>query len=386
MIKPLPESPSFEQLNQGYDVVFHIGAPKTGTSAIQKHLLENRQTLKTFGFYYPEHWLDKNGVSGGHTSFGLSIKQGNLPGARAALDSWMNQAKQQDLTLLISAESLFFHPEKLKEMTPDLRLKVLVFYRSPIDNIYSNYNQSVRNRFITATFEQFCVKRLQANSDFYTGRSFKQWIELFGEDSVIAVGYNPDLFDTLPIQTQFLMMLGVSDAGTQTLTPSTVHYVNRRYSSNALELKRLLNHVLAQDNSKLNQRINQFLQRLSDESPQPEVDLTSILSDAVRNRFMEKYQLPSQQAMEKHLTPIKRGSHITSVQDTPSAAGRTGEPLAMQDILERLRSEHPDLFSYIATQCTHAIQNQASTRPLLELSNLLDIITSNTEQPGHSFC
>jgi hypothetical protein len=76
---PIIDSHQAGQPHQHYDVVFHIGAPKTGASAIQKFLLENRQALKSLGFYYPEHALDENGVSGGHTGFGLKIKKENCP-------------------------------------------------------------------------------------------------------------------------------------------------------------------------------------------------------------------------------------------------------------------------------------------------------------------
>ena len=51
------ELPSFSSVTNE-DVIFHIGAPKTGSTAIQKFCLENRETLKEHGLYYPYHGVD----------------------------------------------------------------------------------------------------------------------------------------------------------------------------------------------------------------------------------------------------------------------------------------------------------------------------------------
>ena len=47
-------------------VVIHVGPPKTGTSALQNWLLQNRLWLQQNGIYYPEHGVDVNGVSSGN--------------------------------------------------------------------------------------------------------------------------------------------------------------------------------------------------------------------------------------------------------------------------------------------------------------------------------
>ena len=51
-----------------YDVVLHIGAPKTGTSAIQAYLSAHREQLSEAGYRYPRHPVDENNIGGGHAT------------------------------------------------------------------------------------------------------------------------------------------------------------------------------------------------------------------------------------------------------------------------------------------------------------------------------
>ena len=85
----------------------------------------------------------------------------NCTEAQAILDAYLDEARKLDLTLLVSAESLFRHPDKLKTITSSCRCKILAFYRDPVDAIYSNYNQTVKRHFTTATFGQYCENVLK---------------------------------------------------------------------------------------------------------------------------------------------------------------------------------------------------------------------------------
>ena len=104
------ELPSFSSVTNE-DVIFHIGAPKTGSTAIQKFCLENRETLKEHGLYYPNHGVDKNGISGGHSSLGQALIENRLDDAATILGNYVKEAKDDNCVLLLSAESIFYSPD-----------------------------------------------------------------------------------------------------------------------------------------------------------------------------------------------------------------------------------------------------------------------------------
>ena len=56
-------------------IIIHVGPAKTGTSALQYFLLRNRNELKKVGYYYPEHRIDENDISGGHSKLDIKKKQ-----------------------------------------------------------------------------------------------------------------------------------------------------------------------------------------------------------------------------------------------------------------------------------------------------------------------
>jgi hypothetical protein len=59
-------------------LILHIGAPKTGSSAVQRYCCEHAADLRRQGLHYPEHPLDANGVSGGHGELFALLLGGEL--------------------------------------------------------------------------------------------------------------------------------------------------------------------------------------------------------------------------------------------------------------------------------------------------------------------
>ncbi|MBD3839501.1 MAG: sulfotransferase domain-containing protein, partial [Epsilonproteobacteria bacterium] len=172
------ETPHFESLKD-YDVVIHIGAPKTGSSALQKFFLENRKSLEKEGIYYPEHGLDQNGISGGHSNFGLAISKEQLDEAKKIFENYINEANSRECKLLLSAESLFIYHEKLKLVTKEYKCKIVVFFRDPIESIFSNYNQGVKRNFQTLDINTFCSNLLDQKNNMFSGNIFEKWCDVF---------------------------------------------------------------------------------------------------------------------------------------------------------------------------------------------------------------
>ena len=166
-------------LYNGYDVVIHIGAPKTGSSAIQRFLLGNRSELEKNGYYYPLHGLDPNGISGGHSEFGTAISKGQADRAREIFAEHLAVAQSQKLTLLISAESLYRFPRQLKAITGDTPCKIVSLFRDPLESIYSTYHQNIKRHYSVTPIEAFCKAILKQNCALTSGYIFNDWIKEF---------------------------------------------------------------------------------------------------------------------------------------------------------------------------------------------------------------
>jgi hypothetical protein len=125
-------------------IVIHVGPPKSGTSAIQKWLTENRERLIVQGVYYPEHGVDKNGVSSGNL-FALFelLPNGNLEFSDEKLASLKKNADLKKChTLILSSEFFFQHIVMLAKELPEAEF--LAYVRFPLEVVESSYNQGIK--------------------------------------------------------------------------------------------------------------------------------------------------------------------------------------------------------------------------------------------------
>jgi len=250
---------------QDIDVIIHIGAPKTGTSAIQNFLLSNRKILEKYGYYYPPHGKDMNNISGGHSNLGLSLMNEEYDKAHNIYNTYLNEAKEKNLTLLLSAESFYNHASKLKKITGSESIKIIAFKRDPIESLFSNYNQSVKRHFQTTTLPQFCKNILTKNKNLsLTSEVLEKWKEYFDTKNIKILEYNKNLFIKKSIEETFLESIGMQRKQISNIKPKAKNIVNKSYTTAALELKRVLNYVLDKNNTKKNNEIDWYLQAYSD--------------------------------------------------------------------------------------------------------------------------
>jgi len=281
-------------IKENYDLIIHIGAPKTGSSALQKFLLENRKVLEDEGYFYPIHGLDKNGISGGHSSLGLSIIQNDDEKSHNIFETYINEAKKKNCKLLISAESLFNHPEKLKNLVSDYRCKIIAFYRDPLESLFSNYNQGIKRHFQTLDINSVCRNMLKQNNNSLSGLIFEKWCEQFGKENISIVEYDMEFFKKVSIQEIFLNILNISKNRISKIKPKKFIKINKSYNLANLELKRILNLVLDENNNKLNNELDWLFQELSDKKNE---DIKLI--DTINSDLKDEIVLKSTNAKEK---------------------------------------------------------------------------------------
>ena len=287
-------------IKEKYDLIIHIGAPKTGSSALQKFLLENRKVLEEEGYYYPTHGLDKNGISGGHSNLGLAIIQEDIQKAHDIFETYINEAKNRKCKLLISAESLFNHPLKLKDLVCEYRCKIISFYRDPLESLFSNYNQGIKRHFQTLDIDSICRNMLKGNNNSLSGLIFEKWCEVFDKNNISIIEYDMDYFKKVSIQEVFLNILNINEEKISKIKPKKFIKINKSYNLAQLELKRILNFVLDKNNNKLNNELDWLLQELSDKKNE-EIKLIDTISTDLKDEIVLKAKNAKEKLKDLHI-------------------------------------------------------------------------------------
>ena len=136
----------------------HVGYPKTGTTAIQHFLYNNRECLKEAGYLYPDIGIcDK-----AHHSLAISILEIDLPTTkhirkynpvclRDSLVDSINSSKCKNVVISseffnLYAQSNFVRKKKtLVKFFKDYEITIILYLRHPIDFLESSYSQQIKN-------------------------------------------------------------------------------------------------------------------------------------------------------------------------------------------------------------------------------------------------
>ena len=366
--------PKVKNTRKHYDVVIHIGAPKTGSSALQKFFIENQSILNKLGFLYPEHSLDENGISGGHSNLALKLIDKRDAEAKKQFDILISKAKKANKVLFLSSEAFYIRPQAVADLVDGHRCKIIAFFRDPIEAINSNYNQGIKRNFSTASPEQFCSRLLREHTSFYTGQIFNQWGKSFSKEDVDVYGYDSEVLGQYPIQEVFLNGLGLTNKEITTNFTIENKTVNRSYSYTSLELKRLLNHALDQKAHHFNHQLDWFLQGISDKSSDPSINLSALISEATYNKLEQHFREKTQQFLDKVLVKIN-----PEFLQSPQEIVGTKLPhkavtfCRMFEVIEQIKLEKAQLYSYLEKQVHVQLKNNTIGSDAGKLADLFDI-------------
>jgi hypothetical protein len=140
-------------------VLLHFGADKTGSTAIQNMLYENRQTLSKLGITYSDSRLLHNSVqSGNGEELYLLLRQGATGSEITKILSSLVKTEKLSIISCEGFSNLSNNQLKpLYECLNKLKIdfKVLVYVRNPIGYYMSSYNQAVKRHGYHKNFNEF---------------------------------------------------------------------------------------------------------------------------------------------------------------------------------------------------------------------------------------
>jgi len=191
----------------------HIGVHKTGSTAIQKFLYQNREKLlNEYNLYYPE--LKDDTFFFQHNALVKIANEGKMEDFLNILNEYSGKAEN----VLISSETFSDHAKGLvglKEAKKIFdRIKIIVYFRRQDTWLESFYKQSVQEyRFrITGTFHEWMYDFLNGNIDWYPIDWYKfiqPWDAAFGTENIIIRPYEKSQYVGGTIQSDFCSIFDI---------------------------------------------------------------------------------------------------------------------------------------------------------------------------------
>lgn len=233
-------------------VHLHIGAGKTGTSALQAAFVRNREWLAGHGIDYPPSPWDEAAASHKITSGnGLDLAKALNPALRFPAAIMPDDGLQQTLHAVLNSQlpQVLYSSEHMMSFTADralrfrealaqsgIQLRFHVWTRSIAAHACSVYNQQVKRHRYTGAFSTFA--RTDYSPSFYC--ILLRAAGVVGKENVIVTSYDSHrehLFGTL------CRTLGVEADGFEEVNRT----INRSLTREELEAMRLLNETLKSD-------------------------------------------------------------------------------------------------------------------------------------------
>ncbi len=306
--------------------IIHIGYGKTGTTAIQTLLSNNRKWLVNKGILYPDlkhkgTWL--NLVNHNYFAFALSGKKGwlklepldylnqfesqlkKLPGVKRILLSGEDFAggiqpwefgSQEEYTRAVT-----YKIQYLKDLLSNHKVSVLVYLRRQDTFLESAIDQAIKNeslfgRQLFRTVPEF-VKVMRPRLDYYAALNI--WASIFGRENVKVAVYEKEQFHNGRLFDDYLARLGITDLEGLVVPKNNARVDNKRFTRDVAEFKRILNRI---PKPKHEERLLMMaLQEISEDMSNTEPVDFSFLSLAERQDILSEFESSNQYVAKNYL-------------------------------------------------------------------------------------
>lgn len=288
-------------------LLIHIGTPKTGSTALQKFLYQNREKLKKYGWYYPDlkarfpHYKTNDTGSNKNGDLFLNEEtQLHIEGERWK-NVWIEVTNElQKNNVIISSEELYtIDKDKFFQEAKNVydNIKVIIYLRRQDLFIESVWKQIVKDTVCLETkIEDTNWSALEQY--FYYYKNIEQIENILGKDNLIVRVYEKGQFDGLDgsIISDFMFQIGIMEL--DEFIP--VCYVNESIDDNFLEIKRIVNKVLNKNKTYKNALNEYFLKNLFKVQGKEKIGY-GYLSEKERRKILEYFADENENVAKKYL-------------------------------------------------------------------------------------
>lgn len=222
-------------------VYLHIGAHKTGTTALQYFLWNNRKRLRKKGYMYPK--LGLGGYS--HGILANIIKPNNRDARMLKYrERFRREVLESGYDKIILSSEVFLEGINVAAAVRDFLqdqnccVRVIVYLRNQADWLESVFHEIVRDPYRRYTGDIFHMREYEQNFHDYD-RLLQPWIEQFGDGAVVLCPYDKAKRDG-GILVHFLELLGITNPADFEFS-SAENYHNVRLHPLASEFLRRVN-------------------------------------------------------------------------------------------------------------------------------------------------
>ena len=270
----------------------HIGVPKTGSTALQEFLWNNRDSLRVQGYLYPAATLRAHGhhdiaflSSGGYPDWATP----QTHTLDELIDGLRQEIRKTPHRVILSSENFYLlrSPQGVADLMARLGfdisvdVRVLVYLRRQDEAHLSWYNQAVKAQGFTGSIEQ-CIAATRDLWDY--ARELERWARVFGEANLMVRPYQKSDLPNGDIRLDFCRALHF----TRDAFRFGDDMPNTGLNRSLLEFQRLLNALPASIQEK--RRFHKQLIALSKASERSGLfDESSPLTRQAREHLLEQY-------------------------------------------------------------------------------------------------
>lgn len=209
------------------NLFLHIGSHKTGTTSIQKVLLNNYDYLKKYNFSFLDKDFEGNKTTHGNAKSWISTGNGLNTGEGASIKDidklCKNLSGLEKENIIMSTEefSWFFQKTDLEKFKQELdkyfkTVKIIVYLRRQDEQIISHHQQGSKipkcaeRRFYGSEPRAIPFKTISVHHyylDYY--KKLNMWKDIFGKENLIVRVFNKESLIDKDIVSDFFSVLNI---------------------------------------------------------------------------------------------------------------------------------------------------------------------------------